>query len=84
MNFPNGRLKYLAERNQISHCPHVSYGENIYLVRKSMQPEEIVHEWYKEIENYDFYEARYTPITGHFTQIVWKDCTEIGVGIAKR
>ena len=42
--------------------------------------EEVVELWYEEIEDYDYNNPVYTDDTGHFTQVVWKETTEIGCG----
>ena len=39
---------------------------------------------YSEIKDYDFNRGGYKSGTGHFTQIVWKGSTRLGVGIATR
>lgn len=44
----------------------------------------VVQNWYNEIRNYDFSKATYKPGTGHFTQIVWRESRQLGVGIATR
>lgn len=42
-----------------------------------------VDEWYKEINKYKWTDSRSTIMdTEHFTQIVWKSTTHLGVGIA--
>ncbi|KAM7351071.1 Golgi-associated plant pathogenesis-related protein 1-like, partial [Cochliomyia hominivorax] len=46
--------------------------------------EEIVSNWYKEIEKYDFLNPQYQNDTKHFTQIVWKNTKFMGVGESKR
>ncbi|XP_048578961.1 protein PRY1 isoform X2 [Nematostella vectensis] len=38
--------------------------------------------WYKESNNYDFQSPGYSPATGHFTQLVWKASTRMGIGRA--
>lgn len=39
-------------------------------------------QWYDEIKDHSF-ELDYQPGTGHFTQVVWKSCKEVGFGVAK-
>ncbi len=39
--------------------------------------------WYDEVEMYNFENSKWQPGTGHFTQIVWKQTTYLGCGIAK-
>lgn len=38
--------------------------------------------WYKHIKEYNWEDATFNPKTGNFTQVVWKNTTELGVGIA--
>ena len=39
--------------------------------------------WYDEIKNYDFSNPGFASNTGHFTQVIWKKSSEIGLGMAK-
>lgn len=39
--------------------------------------------WYEEISNYDFSRPGYQPRSGHFTQLVWKESKEFGMGCAQ-
>ncbi|XP_043914400.1 uncharacterized protein LOC122790830 [Protopterus annectens] len=61
-------------------------GENLYYKQSSgiydISGKEPVESWYKEIENYNFSRPGFQSNTGHFTQVVWKDSTEVGVGKA--
>ncbi|XP_046715760.1 protein PRY1-like [Silurus meridionalis] len=61
-------------------------GENVYYCQSSVKTalvgEEPVTDWYNEIKDYDFSKPGDQPGTGHFTQVVWKATTEIGVGLA--
>ena len=42
-----------------------------------------VRTWYKEKDVYDFNYPYFSPKTGHFTQLVWKESERLGVGYAK-
>ena len=39
-------------------------------------------QWYEEIKDFDFANKTFSPNTGHFTQVVWKESIEVGAGIA--
>ncbi|CAD5114247.1 unnamed protein product [Dimorphilus gyrociliatus] len=59
-------------------------GENVARVWRSIGAEhtgqEVTKEWYSERTNYDFKLGKFTTGVGHFTQLIWKDSREIGVG----
>uniref|UniRef100_A0A8B9H948 Golgi-associated plant pathogenesis-related protein 1-like n=1 Tax=Astyanax mexicanus TaxID=7994 RepID=A0A8B9H948_ASTMX len=61
-------------------------GENVFYSwsSKTTKPTgpEAVEKWYSEIKDYNFSKPGFQPNTGHFTQVVWKDSKEIGVGLA--
>ena len=38
--------------------------------------------WYSEIKDYNFDTGESTGVTGHFTQLIWKDTKEVGFGVA--
>ena len=44
-----------------------------------------VDSWYDEIKDYDFKKGKSKNggVVGHFTQLVWKDSTQLGIGVAK-
>uniref|UniRef100_A0A8C1J1S2 GLI pathogenesis-related 2 n=1 Tax=Cyprinus carpio TaxID=7962 RepID=A0A8C1J1S2_CYPCA len=62
------------------------YGENVYYAwssaNKKLTGREAVESWYSEIKDYNFSRPGFTSQTGHFTQVVWKDTNEVGVGLA--
>ncbi|KAG8180007.1 hypothetical protein JTE90_020962 [Oedothorax gibbosus] len=60
-------------------------GENlcsIDIINSVPSAEGIVHNWYKEIKNYSFAEPRWRRGSFHFSQVLWRSSTHIGVGIA--
>ncbi|XP_061071628.1 GLI pathogenesis-related 2 isoform X2 [Conger conger] len=61
-------------------------GENLYYawssVPKKLTGKEAVDSWYSEIKDYNFRNPGFQSNTGHFTQVVWKSTTEVGVGLA--
>jgi len=38
--------------------------------------------WYDEIKFYNYGRPGFSSQTGHFTQVIWKSSTELGIGIA--
>ncbi|XP_050320143.1 mucin-4-like [Bactrocera neohumeralis] len=77
--------QHLAATGRLEHRQVHTYGENLY-TSSGMEVDgaTVVKNWYDEIRNYDFSKATYKPGTGHFTQIVWRDSRQLGVGIATR
>nr|XP_046241962.1 Golgi-associated plant pathogenesis-related protein 1 isoform X1 [Scatophagus argus] len=61
-------------------------GENIYNMFSSstikLTGKEAVDSWYSEIKDYKWSNPGFSSNTGHFTQVVWKDSTQLGVGLA--
>uniref|UniRef100_A0A3P9J3J9 SCP domain-containing protein n=1 Tax=Oryzias latipes TaxID=8090 RepID=A0A3P9J3J9_ORYLA len=41
-----------------------------------------VDAWYSEIKDYNFKKPGFKSGTGHFTQVVWKESKELGLGMA--
>ncbi|CAE7516461.1 Glipr2 [Symbiodinium natans] len=66
--------------------PSGRHGQNIYwcsMPGKDAQP--MVEAWYQELikPGYDFEKATFTPGTGHFTQVVWKGTTQVGMALSE-
>jgi len=78
----------LLRENSFRHRPNNKFGENIYMSSrfpaKKPDPKEAVKSWYSEIKRYQFGVEPRSMETGHFTQIVWKSTTELGVGVASK
>ncbi|RNA09919.1 secretion [Brachionus plicatilis] len=80
---------FLAESNLFKHS-YSGYGEN--LARAAFTYSQNINcrywavyltsQWYREISLYNFNYPRYYHGTGHFTQIVWKSTTQVGIGLA--
>uniref|UniRef100_H2YZD9 SCP domain-containing protein n=1 Tax=Ciona savignyi TaxID=51511 RepID=H2YZD9_CIOSA len=70
--------KHLASSGKFGHSNHKDYGENIAMT-SAKNPTAM---WYDEIHKYDFKRPGFKSGIGHFTQVVWKNSTEIGIGVA--
>jgi len=55
------------------------YGENLAYGGYT-NPAYYIYLWYQEGENYNYSNPGFSVSTGHFTQVVWKDTTQIGCG----
>ena len=55
-------------------------GENV-IVSDSKEPEEIFKKILMEEKNYETNDNKSFKKAGHFTQVIWKDTTDIGIGI---
>uniref|UniRef100_A0A0K8TRK5 Putative dual scp protein n=1 Tax=Tabanus bromius TaxID=304241 RepID=A0A0K8TRK5_TABBR len=81
--------KVLASRGNPIHRSNSPYGENIFCSWTSsphgvhIDGREPVEHWYSEVDTHIFGKEPATLRTGHFTQVVWKDSRELGVGEAK-
>ena len=69
----------------MQHRPDTKYGENIYYFFSSdrnsvVSGKDAVVAWYSEIKDHTFFVEPKTMKTGHFTQVVWSDSRELGVG----
>lgn len=79
--------KVLAARGMMVHRSNSEYGENIFNLWCSntsiiIDGREPVDHWYSEVDNHFFGKEPQTLKSGHFTQVIWKDSKEIGVGYA--
>ncbi|KAL5290195.1 glipr2 family protein [Megaselia abdita] len=79
----------LASRVNPIHRSNSPYGENIFCTWSNsphgivVDGKEPVEHWYGEVETHIFNKEPTTLRTGHFTQVVWKDSKELGVGKAR-
>ncbi|XP_012063968.1 PREDICTED: uncharacterized protein LOC105627292 [Atta cephalotes] len=78
----------LAAKGRLEHRANIDYGENLYCMWSSnpktvVGGEEPVNEWYAEEAQHQYGKEPTTLKTGHFTQVIWRDSTELGVGMAR-
>ena len=79
----------LARSGRFEHAPDVAEGENLFWFEDSEQARpaaEASEGWYAEKADY-----RYGPVparagrkmVGHYTQMVWRETREVGIGMAR-
>nr|MCH9698007.1 hypothetical protein [Gammaproteobacteria bacterium] len=74
-----------SAQNFIDTCPTAhsgtGFGENLAWANPTGSITGSVNGWYNEVNLYDFNNPGFSFQTGHFTQVVWKNTTEIGCGV---
>ena len=81
-NFP---FKVLANKNILQHRKNAKYGENLFMAGGTeTNGKDPVKSWYDEIQNYRFSSGGFSSTTGHFTQVIWKNSKELGIGVENR
>jgi uncharacterized protein YkwD len=81
----------MATTNVFAHSGNSLYGENLYVQFSSSALSNVsacstlgvtcVESWYNEITSYDFSNPGYSDTTGHYTQVVWKSSSLLGMGL---
>lgn len=74
----------MAKTDIFAHPAKLKYGENLYW-RSGRTPTcgDAVIAWYNEIALYNFDQPKFSPKTGHFTQLVWRESKKIGCAAAQ-
>lgn len=85
----------LLTKKSLQHDPVLSfygYGENIAIVgsnkkddieiRKTKAVLAAIEMWYNEEKEYNYNNGRFTPETGHFTALVWRETDTVGWGVS--
>ncbi|KAL0849828.1 hypothetical protein ABMA28_011767 [Loxostege sticticalis] len=80
--------KTIAKKGSMEHRDQNDYGENIFYAWSSdpnftVSGKDPVDKWYSEIKDHPFGREPTSLGSGHFTQVVWEDTKEVGVGMAK-
>mmetsp|Transcript_3592 Transcript_3592/g.7886 ORF Transcript_3592/g.7886 Transcript_3592/m.7886 type:complete len:192 (-) Transcript_3592:272-847(-) len=81
--------KVCADQNCLQHQNASEYneGQNLYMAWSSgggaaYGAKDAVKSWYDEVADYDFGNPGFDGSTGHFTQLVWKGTTQVGMAKA--
>ena len=77
--------------NSISHRPNNRYGENIYWISGgNSSPSQVAAAWGSEIKYFvpnavmpNLSNTGNWADVGHYTQLIWKDTSEVGCGVAR-
>jgi len=80
--------KTLAREDRFGHRPDGKYGENIYCMwssdpQQNVTAKDACQSWYKEIKDFTFGAEPRVLKSGHFTQMIWKNSQELGMGLAR-
>ena len=74
---------HLAKQKAMQHGDHEGMGQNLaWASGKELTGEGATDMWYREIEQYNFNNPGFASGTGHFTQLVWAETREVGMGKA--
>lgn len=78
----------MLEKGDLNHSENTfngkPLGENIAMCGgKKMTGEYMTNMWYDEVKKYKYENPTFNG-TGHFTQVVWKNTTDVGFGIATK
>jgi len=78
------RAEHMASTDIFAHPSNLPYGENLYW-RSGRVPSctNALDMWYREVDYYNFRRGNFSPKTGHFTQMIWKDSRYVGCASAK-
>ena len=75
---------YLAANNKFQHRSNGKYGENLFWAQgKRWSPTEVVNSWGSEVKDYTYKSNKCNGVCGHYTQIVWRNTTEVGCAVAR-
>lgn len=76
----------LLKSGKFEHRPNSPYGENLAWAQgQQFSPERVVNLWGEEVKDYNYGANTCKPgkMCGHYTQVVWKNTTEVGCGVAR-
>jgi uncharacterized protein YkwD len=75
-----------ADENQrLGHLQHIvpeGQGQNLASNSGGISGVGATQMWYDEVDKYDFANGGFSMETGHFTQLVWKSTTHVGIAVS--
>ncbi len=80
--------KELAKKNSFQHSKNQykgsQLGENLFMCQGyPINGNDMSQSWYNEIKDFNFNKNDFKSGTGHFTQLIWKNSTDVGFGYCK-
>lgn len=77
-----------SKTGNMAHRPSNPYGENIFCMYSSdfshvPSAREVIKKWYDEVKDHSFGTEIVNYNSLHFSQVIWKGSTELGIGMAK-
>jgi pathogenesis-related protein 1 len=75
--------KTLVADNSTTHNGKSPYGENIIATGLGSTPSSVVAEWASESRYYTYSTNSCNGDCGHYTQLVWRDTSRVGCGVAR-
>jgi len=73
---------YLASTGKLEHDGSSGYGENLFAASYGVGYSDAIESWYSEKNYYDYASNSCSSVCGHYTQMIWKDSTQLGCGKA--
>ncbi|XP_078351215.1 Golgi-associated plant pathogenesis-related protein 1-like [Oculina patagonica] len=70
----------LVHSNTRGQGENLAFGWTTARVDEARSAQDSIKSWYDEVCLYDFNRPGFSLSTGHFTQLVWKDSSELGIG----
>lgn len=71
-----------AQGCKFGHKPRNPFGENLAAgTSGTLDGQAVADMWYDEVKDYRFPDGGFSMQTGHFTQVVWRETTQIGCGV---
>ncbi|MDM8559963.1 CAP domain-containing protein [Candidatus Parabeggiatoa sp. HSG14] len=86
-DFAQEWAEYLAEKGfRLQHRAYgmSHYGENLAGANgRALTPTQVVDMWGNEVKDYDYATNTCRRVCGHYTQVVWRNTTEVGCGMVR-
>ncbi len=85
-NYAQEWANYLLRTNKFEHRSNSPYGENLASASGQMlSPSRVLDMWGNEVNDYNYASNSCTPgqMCGHYTQVVWRNTSEVGCAVAR-